>query len=42
MQDFFIFKDKLMIWYNVDVDNLKLKGMEHDEREKRDYKKTIF
>ena len=31
----FIFKDKLMMWYNMDVGNLKLKGMEYDEREER-------
>ena len=30
---FFIFKDKLMMWYNMDVGNFKLKGMEYDERE---------
>lgn len=39
---FFIFKDILMMWYNMDVGNLKLKGMEYDEREERDYEKTIF
>ncbi len=42
MQDFFIFKDILMMWYNMDVGNLKLKRMEYDEREERDYEKTIF
>ena len=42
MQDFFIFKDKLMRWYNMDVGNLKLKGMEYDEREEKKKKKIIF
>ena len=42
MQDFLFFKDKLMMWYNMDVGNFKLKGMEYDEREERDYEKTIF
>ncbi len=41
MQVFFIFKDKLMMWYNMDVDNLKLKGMEYDEREKGIMKKLF-
>ncbi len=39
---FFIFKDKLMMWYNMDVGNFKLKWMEYDEREERDYEKIIF
>ncbi len=42
MQDFFIFKDKLMMWYNMDVGNFKLKWMEYDEREERDYEKNYF
>ena len=29
-----------MMWYNMDVGNLKLKGMEYDERE-RDYEKLF-
>lgn len=39
---FFIFKDKLMLWYNMDVGNLSYRGMEYDEREERDYEKIIF
>ena len=38
---FFIFKDKLMMWYNMDVGNFKLKWMEYDEREERDYEKLF-
>ena len=33
MQDFY-FQNILMMWYNMDVGNLKLKGMEYDERRK--------
>ncbi len=42
MQDFFIFKGKLIIWYNMDGSNLRSRGMEYDEREERDYEKAIF
>ncbi|MGR5914167.1 hypothetical protein ACT7DA_15815 [Bacillus pacificus] len=38
---FFIFKDILMMWYNMDVGNLKLKGMEYDE-ERRGIMKNYF
>ncbi len=42
MQDFLASKIYLMMWYNMDVGNLKLKGMEYDETRRRDYEKTIF
>ena len=30
-----------MMWYNMDVGNFKLKWMEYDEREERDYEKLF-
>ena len=38
---FFIFKDKLMMWYNMDVGNFKLKGW-NMMKEKKGIMKNYF